>query len=41
MYLSYYINKELYDLCSPSGVVMIVKCKRLPWVGHAARMDTI
>jgi hypothetical protein len=32
-------NKELSDLHTLPGLVMVVKCRRLQWARYVARMD--
>jgi hypothetical protein len=31
-------SEELYDLCSSSNVVRVIKSRRMRWVGYVARM---
>jgi hypothetical protein len=31
-------NKELYELCSSSTIVRVIKSRRMRWAGHVARM---
>jgi len=32
-------SEELCDLYIPTGVVRVVKCRRLWWAGHVAKLD--
>jgi hypothetical protein len=31
-------NEELYDLCSSTSIIRVIKSRRMRWVGHVARM---
>jgi hypothetical protein len=31
-------NEELYDLCSSTSIIRVIKSRRMRWVGHMARM---
>ena len=31
-------NEELHDLYSSPNIVRVIKCKRMRWAGHVARM---
>jgi hypothetical protein len=31
-------NEELHDLYSSPSIIRIIKCRRMRWVGHVARM---
>lgn len=32
-------SEEMCDVYMPTGVVRVVKCRRLGWAGDVARMD--
>ena len=32
-------SEELCDVYIPNGVVRVVKCRRLGWAGHVAKLD--
>ena len=32
-------NEELSDLYSPPNIVLVIKTRRMIWVGHVARME--